>query len=184
MFGSGAIYVAGSAGGNPILLDRVDQNQDYLEYESGSFTTHTDQWSTNQRHLFELDSNFSGPYWGALTYNLPDLGLSLTDYTDVEVRCFSDTVPSKYQLQIAVGITDTVATGFNPEPASGDTSVITFSGGSSISYIFQTLSIDGFTNYGTSGYDYLWCGFLYDRVSSGGNARPPIDAYYYNIELI
>lgn len=179
MFGSGGIFSQQGAAVNPVLLDRVSNNQTYTAYEDYT-NTHTDDWTTNQRHQFDMDSNQSGPYWCNLIYDLDALGLDINNYTDVEVRCFSGTVPTRGELQIVVGLSDG-DTAFD-EPASGNRATITFSAGSSITYIFRTLAIDGLTNYGTAGYHYLWVGYLYGPERNQAPAAMP-SSYYYNIEL-
>lgn len=179
MPGNGAIFASLEGAVDVTLLDRVSVNETYAAYvDSGC--SHTDQWAASKRHEFSVDTNFSATNWACLTYDLATLGHDMTDFANVEVRCYSNSVPNNAILDIAVGITNVASTGFNPRPGSSDTSVISFSAGSSISFIYRTLNIDGLANYGASGYDYLWVGYRYRP--SGGNPKS-MNAWLYDVTL-
>lgn len=176
IFGQGAIFEAGNAGGDPVLFETGTAPQAYTKYEE--FSCAVDETPLNTYIDFDMATNFSGPFYCVLVFDLDDLGLDVTDYTDVRVRCFTDSaVPSGGQLKIVVGL----STNDTTEPAKANESVITFNAGQNITYIFRDLAIDGFTNYGTAGYDHLWVGFTYGL--SGFSVPAAMDARYYNIEL-
>lgn len=179
MVGNGAVFSSLASAVDVKLLDRVSINETYAAYTDNQ-CSHTDQWAASKRHQFTVDTNLNAIRWAALTYDLATLGHDMTDFANVEVRCYSNSVPPKATLDIAVGITNVASTGFSPKPGSSDTSIISFSAGSSISFIYRTLNLDGLANYGASGYDYLWVGYRYRP--SGGNPEP-MDAWLYDITL-